>query len=107
MAVLPDLLGTGKTYTISLSLLRLLEVQRRRGDNRTKIIFITAITHAAIEACRTKLLKLMDAYRSIDSYPTAWLRDIKVEVVTKGSGHSPPLKEGSSQIGRASCRERV
>jgi AAA domain len=71
-------------------------VERRRGDNKTKIIFITAITHAAIEACRSKLSRLMDSYRSIDSLPTQWLRDVKIEVVTKGTGHSPPQREGSS-----------
>lgn len=38
----------------------------------------------------------MDAYRSIDSLPTQWLRDVKVEVVTKGTGHKPPQREGSS-----------
>ena len=38
----------------------------------------------------------MDAYRSIDSLPTQWLRDVKVEVITKGTVHTPPQREASS-----------
>jgi len=38
----------------------------------------------------------MDAYRSIDSLPTQWLRDVKVEAVTRGQSHPPPQREGSS-----------
>ncbi|KAF8963694.1 hypothetical protein BDZ97DRAFT_1819948, partial [Flammula alnicola] len=87
--------GTGKTYTISLSLLRLLEVERRHCGPIPKIIFITAITHAAIEACQSKLLRLMDAYRSIDSLPHKWLDEVEVEVVSRGNDHPAPPKSGS------------
>lgn len=57
---------------------------------------ITAITHAAVEACRNKLAKLMDAYRSIDSLPTKWLEDIKLEVVSRGSEHPAPKRSGNT-----------
>ncbi|KAJ3499450.1 hypothetical protein NLJ89_g10100 [Agrocybe chaxingu] len=87
--------GTGKTYTISLSLLRLIEVERRRWGPRSKIVFITAITHAAIEACRSKLVRLMDAYRSIDSLPNKWLEDVTIEVVSRGNDHPAPRKAGT------------
>jgi len=87
--------GTGKTYTISLSLLRLLEVEYRHCGPAPKIIFITAVTHAAIEACRSKLLRLMDAYRSIDSLPQQWLDDVRVEVVSRGNDHPAPQRKGS------------
>ena len=87
--------GTGKTYTVSLTLLRLLEVEHRHHGPVRKIIFITAVTHAAIEACRSKLLRLMEAYRSIDSLPSQWLDDIGVEVVSRGSDHPAPHSGGS------------
>lgn len=85
-------IGTGKTYTISLSLLRLIEVEGRYSGPRRRIIFITAITHAAIEACRSKLVRLMDAYRSIESLPHKWLDEVKVEVVSRGSDHPGPSR---------------
>ncbi|RDB25120.1 hypothetical protein Hypma_007621 [Hypsizygus marmoreus] len=65
--------GTGKTYTIALSLLRLLDVQHRHGDTSRKIIFITAMTHAAIAACQTQ-----------------WLERVVVEQVLKGNDHPAP-----------------
>ncbi|KJA28890.1 hypothetical protein HYPSUDRAFT_1082968 [Hypholoma sublateritium FD-334 SS-4] len=84
--------GTGKTYTISLSLLRLIEVEGRYSGPRRRIIFITAITHAAIEACRSKLVRLMDAYRSVESLPHKWLDEVKVEVVSRGNDHPGPSR---------------
>lgn len=80
---------------MSLTLLRLLEVEHRHHGPAPKIIFITAVTHAAIEACRSKLLRLMDAYRSIDSLPSQWLDDVTVEVVSRGNDHAAPQNKGS------------
>jgi hypothetical protein len=80
---------------VSLTLLRLLEVEYRHHGPAPKIIFITAVTHAAIEACRSKLLRLMDAYRSIDSLPSHWLDDVRVEVVSRGNDHTAPQNRGS------------
>ncbi|KAF8911535.1 hypothetical protein CPB84DRAFT_1722843 [Gymnopilus junonius] len=88
--------GTGKTYTISLSLLRLIAVERRHHGPQPKIIFITAITHAAIEACRGKLVRLMDAYRSIASLPKSWLDDVHIRIVSKGNDYPPPPRTGSA-----------
>jgi hypothetical protein len=59
-SLLTETIGTGKTYTVSLTLLRLLEVEYRHHGPAPKIIFITAFTHVAIDACRSKLLHLMD-----------------------------------------------
>ncbi|PPQ77251.1 hypothetical protein CVT26_005990, partial [Gymnopilus dilepis] len=87
--------GTGKTYTIALSLLRLIAVERRHDGPQPKIVFITAITHAAIEACRGKLVQLMETYRSIQSLPKNWLDDIQVQVVSKGNDHPPPPRSRS------------
>ncbi|KAG7091140.1 hypothetical protein E1B28_010194 [Marasmius oreades] len=86
--------GTGKTHTVALSLLRLLNVQHNLGERRRNIVFITAMTHAAIEAILNKLSYLTKCYRSIDSLPTEWLDGIKVEHVLKGNDH--PWKAESS-----------
>ncbi|ESK97371.1 aaa atpase [Moniliophthora roreri MCA 2997] len=82
--------GTGKTHTIALSLLRLLNVQYSLGDKGSKIVFITAMTHAAIEAILSKLAYLTDCYRSIESLPLDWLDQVKVEHVLKGNDHQHP-----------------
>lgn len=63
-------LGTGKTHTIALSLLRLLDAQQHANPGDRRIVFITAMTHAAIQACLTKLSRLVDCYRSIPALPT-------------------------------------
>ncbi|KAJ7772068.1 hypothetical protein DFH07DRAFT_214825 [Mycena maculata] len=88
--------GTGKTYTIALALLRLLEVQHRLGDTKRKIIFITAMTHAAIEAVLSKLSYLKNCYSSIDSLPIEWLANVKIEHVLKGNDHTAPSKSNPS-----------
>jgi hypothetical protein len=71
-------------------LLRLLEVERRQDNFDQRIIFLTAMTHAAIEAMLNKLAFLIDCYRTIASLPTEWLDDVKVERVLKGNDHAPP-----------------
>ncbi|KAJ7270062.1 hypothetical protein B0H12DRAFT_1178144, partial [Mycena haematopus] len=88
--------GTGKTYTIALALLRLLEVQHRLGHTKRKIVFITAMTHAAIEAVLSKLSHLRECYTSIDSLPTEWLDNVKIERVFKGHDHAAPSKSDPS-----------
>lgn len=50
------------------------------------------MTHAAIEACLSKLSRLITYYRSIDGLPVKWLNHLKVEHVLKGSDHPSPLK---------------
>ncbi|KAG6920219.1 hypothetical protein DXG01_004988 [Tephrocybe rancida] len=87
--------GTGKTYTIALSLLRLIDAQCRLGNTDRKIIFVTAMTHAAIDAVRKGLLYLIDCYRAIDSLPTAWLDRVRVEQVLAGRTHPGPQQSSS------------
>ncbi|KAG6850866.1 hypothetical protein H0H93_007484 [Arthromyces matolae] len=82
--------GTGKTYTIALSLLRLLDAEHRLGDTKRKIIFVTAMTHAAIDAVRTKIQSLMASYRAIESLPTAWLDRVCLEHVQSAHTHRAP-----------------
>ncbi|KAK1230547.1 hypothetical protein PQX77_006347 [Marasmius sp. AFHP31] len=76
--------GTGKTHTIALSLLRLLNIQYLLGHEPSKVIFITAMTHAAIDAFLSKLKYLTECYRAIEGLDIEWLDAIKVEHVLSG-----------------------
>jgi hypothetical protein len=49
------------------------------------------MTHAAIDACLTKLSQLMDHYRHIPGLSTTWLDKIKIEHVVKGNDHAAPI----------------
>jgi hypothetical protein len=84
--------GTGKTHTIALSLLRLLDVRRRSGIREQTVVFITAMTHAAIQACLRKLRYLMHCVHAVDSVHTLehWIDNVTVENVLKGKTHDPP-----------------
>ncbi|KAF7288721.1 AAA-12 domain-containing protein [Mycena chlorophos] len=84
--------GTGKTYTIALALLRLVEAHHRLGRTRQMIVFICAQTHAAIDAVNKKLVHLLSCYESIDALPTEWLKKLRIERVLKGNEHAPPSK---------------
>ncbi|KAF7321769.1 AAA-12 domain-containing protein [Mycena kentingensis (nom. inval.)] len=88
--------GTGKTYTLALALLRLLESQHRLGIMKQNIIFITAMTHAAIDAVNKKLVQLLERYQSIPSLPIDWLKKVRIERVLKGNEHASPAKADSS-----------
>ncbi|KAG5637725.1 hypothetical protein H0H81_003435 [Sphagnurus paluster] len=74
-----------------------LQVQHRHGDATRKIIFITAMTHAAIDACRKKVFNLMNCYRrlgqTIESFPTGWLDQVNVEQVLSGTTHRAPSSQ--------------
>jgi hypothetical protein len=51
------------------------------------------MTHAAIEACLTKLSQLIERYRDIPDLSTIWLDKIRIEHVVKGNEHAPPVVE--------------
>ncbi|KAG6902770.1 hypothetical protein C0995_011918 [Termitomyces sp. Mi166 len=87
--------GTGKTYTIALSLLRMFDAQHRLGETGRKIVFVTGMTHAAIDAVRNQLRYLMNCYRAIKSLEAPWLNRIQVEQVSSGSRHTPPPPDSS------------
>ncbi|KAF7315521.1 AAA-12 domain-containing protein [Mycena indigotica] len=90
--------GTGKTHTIALALLRLLQSYHRLGDRRQRIVFITAMTHAAINAIDKKLKHLMACYKSIDAYPVEWLNHVQLERVSRGYDHAPPPANSTSMF---------
>ncbi|KAF4599971.1 hypothetical protein EYR40_007077 [Pleurotus pulmonarius] len=82
--------GTGKTHTIALSILRLLDAETRTGRIRTRVIFVSAMTHAAIQACLDKFHFLTNCYKDISDLNTAWLDEVKIEKVLNGNNHPPP-----------------
>ncbi|KAL5512604.1 hypothetical protein ACEPAG_3257 [Sanghuangporus baumii] len=84
--------GTGKTYTISLSLLRLIQIKSADDNPRRLIIFVTAMTHAAIDACASKLNTLMLNYQSLPGLDTSWMRNVSLERVMSGAKH--PIPDG-------------
>ncbi|CAK5281681.1 unnamed protein product [Mycena citricolor] len=86
--------GTGKTYTIALALLRLLQVQYECGEREGQVIFVTAMTHAAINAVLAKLYHLKTCYKSIDALDIKWLGLIQIEHVLNGHDHSFSKKTG-------------
>jgi hypothetical protein len=86
--------GAGKTHTIASSLLRLLECQS--GTAPPQIIFLAAMTHAAIDACLSKLRNLTGRSQSLRGLPTAWLDKVKIEHVLKGSDHPLPARTTSN-----------
>ncbi|KAF9012543.1 hypothetical protein BDQ17DRAFT_1344125 [Cyathus striatus] len=87
--------GTGKTHTVALSLMRLLEVEHKLRINDTKIVFITAMTHAAIAACQSKLERLIECYKQIEALPAVWLDRVRIEEVRQGNDHPAPSSNAS------------
>ncbi|KAJ3748603.1 hypothetical protein DFH05DRAFT_580966 [Lentinula detonsa] len=90
--------GTGKTHTIALSLLRLFSAYANAPNQvdvlSPRVVFVTAVTHAAIDAVLKKLTYLVECYKSINSLPTEWLDKVSIEHVTNGNDHAAP--SGSS-----------
>lgn len=84
------MLGTGKTYTLALSTLRMIEVLGAKATQLCPIILVTAMTHAAIEAIFGKINSLIDHYRALKERDASWLDTISLERVFSGATHSAP-----------------
>jgi hypothetical protein len=68
----------------------MIEVESRLNLTNEKIVFVTAMTHAAIEAILEKLNSLIDHYRNIPHLPIEWLDSISIQHVKAGLGHPLP-----------------
>ncbi|KDR81136.1 hypothetical protein GALMADRAFT_60662 [Galerina marginata CBS 339.88] len=90
--------GTGKTHTICLSILRLLETQYHYEGPRRKIIFITGVTTMAIESCQIKLCSLVERYKIANRSVSTWLKEITIEFLNNGYNHPLPLNDSRSYI---------
>ena len=54
------------------------------------IIFITAMTHAAVAACIAKLEVSIRNYGQISGLDSGWLNTLHLEHVTSGATHTLP-----------------
>ncbi|KAF8584285.1 hypothetical protein K439DRAFT_1153217 [Ramaria rubella] len=70
----------------------MLEVQAktRARVGPHQIVFVIAMTHATIQACLSKLQKIIDRYRQVPDLSLEWLEDLQLEHVLTGSAHSKP-----------------
>ncbi|KAI5119162.1 hypothetical protein M0805_008645 [Coniferiporia weirii] len=90
--------GTGKTYTISLSLLRLIEIRHKCHISGRLIILLTAMTHAAIRACMSKLRTLIQNYRQFPGMGLDWIDKIRLERVLSGALHPLPSDDEATYV---------
>lgn len=70
---------------LALSLLRLIQVEDR---HECRLIYVSAMTHAAIDAVRSKIDQLIAHTRAIPNLDHSWLDRLSVEHVVKGSKHA-------------------
>lgn len=73
--------GTGKTHTLALSMLYLLEILSTKSTENV-IIWMTAVTNAAIDMFVRKLEFLRDRIRAIPNLPCEWLDNLSVLRIT-------------------------
>ncbi|KAG8771648.1 hypothetical protein FRC16_005878, partial [Serendipita sp. 398] len=90
--------GTGKTYTLALSTLRMIEVLGTAALKECPIILVTAMTHAAIEAILSKIRSLMEHYGALKERDSSWLKMISLQRVWTGGTH--PLPSSPSSKGK-------
>ena len=72
----------------------MLEVLGSDAVDQCPFIFVTAMTHAAIEAIFGKIKSLMVKYRALKDYDPTWLDHIHLERVLVGSTHKAPTERG-------------
>ncbi|CCA67835.1 hypothetical protein PIIN_01659 [Serendipita indica DSM 11827] len=86
---------TGKTYTLALSTLRILEVLGRRAPDQCPVILVTAMTHAAIEAIVGKIESLIGKYLAIKDRDSLWLNSVDLQRVRQGKTHPHPVLDNN------------
>jgi AAA domain len=75
--------GTGKTHTLALSILYLLEIMYLHTQG-TVIVWMTAVTNAAIHQFLRKFEMLMDKIRAIPHLQKDWLDEVSIVHLTSG-----------------------
>jgi hypothetical protein len=81
--------GTGKTHTLALSMLYLLEILYLNSTENI-VIWMTAVTNDAIEMFTSKLHFLIERIRAIPNLNSDWLDELTVLRVKSGSMTPPP-----------------
>lgn len=61
-------------------------------------ILLTAVTHAAIQACLSKLNALMEIYRRFPGMKLGWLNKVRLERVHSGALHPSPKDDDATYI---------
>lgn len=72
----------------------MLEALGPSAVDQCRYVFVTAMTHAAIEAIFGKIKSLMVMYRALKDRDSTWLDGIHLERVLVGSTHKAPTKRG-------------
>jgi hypothetical protein len=80
--------GTGKTHTLALSILYLLEILCLNTSDKV-VVCMTAVTNAAIDMFVSKFEFLRDRIKAIPNLNTAWLDELSI--VRLASGTKPEM----------------
>jgi hypothetical protein len=83
--------GSGKTHTLALSTLQLLEILHRTTTDKV-VVWMTAVTNAAIDIFLDKFQFLCNRVKNIPNLSNQWLDELKVLRIQ--SGAKPPLPKG-------------
>lgn len=75
--------GSGKTHTLALSMLQLFEILHRTTKDKV-VVWMAAVTNAAIDIFLNKFQFLCDRVRSIPDLSNSWLNDLKVLRIQSG-----------------------
>lgn len=81
--------GSGKTHTLALSMVQLLEILYRTTTDKV-VVWMTAITNAAIDIFLSKFRFLCDQVRSIPNLSTEWLDALTVLQIQSGAKPALP-----------------
>lgn len=81
--------GTGKTHTLALSVLYLLEILYLNTTDKV-VVWMTAVTNAAIDMFVNKFEFLCDRIRAIPNLNKEWLSELGILRLTSGTKHEIP-----------------
>jgi AAA domain len=79
--------GTGKTHTLALAALYLLEILYVTTKDNV-VVWMTAVTNAAINTFIKKFQFLKDRIQSIPNIDKSWLKELQVNKLDPGSKHA-------------------
>ncbi|GAA94384.1 uncharacterized protein L969DRAFT_199954 [Mixia osmundae IAM 14324] len=88
--------GSGKTSTIALSLLRLCDIVRSTNSKSCSTIFMTAMTHAAIDQFQARVEDLKALMKDMPGLDTDFIDNLVLERVRSGTTHPKPQSPAGS-----------
>ncbi len=90
--------GSGKTHTLALSMVHLLEILYRTTTDKV-VVWMTAVTNAAIDIFLSKFRFLCDRVRSIPHLSAEWLDALTIRRIDGRNNHSFPQSRLSLAAG--------